>query len=84
MQAATTRATVKILQSMFATHGIPHMMLSDNESVFTNVEFGDFMKSNGITHVTSAPYHPATNGLAERAVQTFKEAIKKMETDVAL
>ena len=81
MHAATTRATVKILQNMFATHGIPHVMVTDNGCVFTSVEFGDFMRGNRITHVTSAPYHPATYGLAERAVQTFKGAMKKMETE---
>eukprot|EP00731_Ephydatia_muelleri_P007450 Em0003g1698a len=30
-----------------------------------------------ITHLTGAPYHPATNGAAERLVQTFKQALSK-------
>lgn len=34
------------------------------------------MRSNGIKHLRSAPYHhPATNGLAERFVQTLKKSI---------
>lgn len=36
------------------------------------------MKANGIHHITSAPYHPATNGLAERFVQTMKQALKSV------
>ena len=34
------------------------------------------MKQNGIKHLRSAPYHPATNGLAECFIQTFKRAMK--------
>ena len=34
-------------------------------------------KKKGIKHITSAPYHPSTNGLVQRAVQTFKQGMKK-------
>ena len=54
-----------------------HLLVSDNGSVFTSAEFKDFLQHNGIRHNTSAPYHPATNGLAERSVQTFKAFLKK-------
>ena len=36
------------------------------------------MKKNGIQHLRSAPYHPSSNGLAERGVQILKEGLKKM------
>ena len=39
--------------------------------------FQQFLKANGIRHARSAPYHPATNGLAERAVQSVKEGLRK-------
>ena len=60
---------------MFATHGLPEMLVTDNASYFTSQEFQDFAKLNGIRHVTSAPYHPASNGLAERAVQTVTKLL---------
>ena len=71
---ATTINMIKHLRSLFATHGLPEMIVSDNGSVFTSIEFQDFCTKNGIKHVKSAPYHPASNGLAERTVQMYKEA----------
>ena len=54
------------------------MLFSDNGTSFTNEEFQTFCRKNGILHRTSAPYHPATNGLAERAVQVIKNGLRKV------
>ena len=71
------------MRSTFATFGIPEILVTDNgsnfiSSNFTSSEFAAFLKSNGIRHIKTAPYHPSSNGLAERAVHTFKSAIKKL------
>ena len=75
--SATSQNTINVLRSLFATHGLPELIVSDNGTAFTSEQFRDFLKKNGIRQITSAPYHPATNGLAERAVQTFKMGMKK-------
>ncbi|XP_063954090.1 uncharacterized protein K02A2.6-like [Lytechinus pictus] len=75
---STSSITIDKLRHVFSTHGIPHTLVSDNGPCFASEKFSAFMKANGIRHVKSAPYHPATNGLAERAVQTVKAALRKM------
>ena len=54
---------------------IPEKLVSGIGSVFTSQEFTDFIKSNGIDHIKTAPYHPSSNGLAERAVQVLKKGL---------
>lgn len=76
---STSQETIEKLRQCFSTHGLPQMLVSDNGACFKSAEFEAFVKQNGIQHVTSAPFHPASNGLAERAVQTFKEGLKKMK-----
>ena len=66
--STSAQHTIRHLRSVFATHGLPEILVSDNGTGFTSVEFQEFMKRNGIRHITSAPYHPATNGLAERTL----------------
>lgn len=80
MDTSTSQATIGKLRSIFATHGLPDMVVTDNGSNFTSSEFADFLKKNGVKHVRTAPYHPASNGLAERAVQTVKDALRKMSS----
>ena len=76
---ATATATINKLRLTFATHGLPDIIISDNGANFTSEEFAAFMKSNGIKHVRTAPYHPASNGQADRVVQTVKEELQKQE-----
>lgn len=57
---------------------MPEQIGTDNDTTLTSEEFQTFVKQNGILHTTSAPGHPATNGLVERYVQTFKTGMKKL------
>ena len=49
---------IEKLRMIFATHGLPQKIVTDNEPSFTSDEFKRFVEGNGIKHVTSAPYHP--------------------------
>ena len=71
--STSSEASIKVLRSVFATHGIPEHMVSDNGSGFTSEQFKLFTQQNGIKHSYTSPYHPSSNGLAERAVQTVKQ-----------
>ena len=81
VQSTTTHATIGALREVFARNGVPSVLVSDNGPQFTSEEFANFMRVNGIRHKKSAPYHPATNGQAERFVQTFKHALTAMEQE---
>ncbi|XP_054272675.1 uncharacterized protein K02A2.6-like [Macrosteles quadrilineatus] len=73
-----SRSTIKVLRSLFATHGVPDTIVSDNGSAFTSQEFRSFNESNGIRHVVVASYHPSSNGQAERMVQTTKNSLRRI------
>ena len=81
MKATTATRTIGKLRTIFACWGLPEQILTDNGPQFTSEEFQKFMLSNGIKHSKTAPYHPQSNGAAERFVQTFKQAMKKMKGD---
>ncbi|XP_058448854.1 uncharacterized protein K02A2.6-like [Malaya genurostris] len=78
-RSITTAATVNILRDLFARLGMPETLVSDNGSQFTSAEFQSYCTNNGIEHLTTAPFHPQSNGQAERFVDTFKRSIKKIK-----
>ena len=76
--STSTSETTKLLFSLFSRqcHGLPDKLVSDNGPQFTSDEFKEFMTTYEIFHIKTAPYHPQTNGEAERFVQTFKNFIE--------
>ena len=81
MTSTLTDQTVCVLRLLFASYGLPLQLVSDNAYNFTSNEFQYFMKANGVKHIICSPYHPSSNGLAERFVRKFKQAMKAGEAD---
>nr|CAB3223623.1 uncharacterized protein K02A2.6-like [Phallusia mammillata] len=76
-QSISAKTTIDLLENDFSHFGYPHTLVTDNAPTFMSEQFQNYCKERGIVHVTGAPYHPATNGAAERLVQTFKQALRK-------
>ena len=83
MSSTSSPATANALRSLFARIGLPKQIVSDNGPQFVSEDFEHFLKCNGIKHIKSSPYHPRSNGLAKRFVQSFKSAMKKEETPIS-
>ena len=79
LHRTTTADVVTHLKSIFARHGIPESLISDNGPQYSSREFQDFAKDYEFLHITSSPYYPQGNGEAERAVGTIKNLLKKSD-----
>jgi hypothetical protein len=77
MNSTTASRTIDCLRETCALEGIPEIIVSDNGPQFVSAEFAEWCKENGIHHIRSSAYHPATNGLVEKLVQTVKLGLKK-------
>ncbi|UYV84652.1 K02A2.6-like [Cordylochernes scorpioides] len=74
----TANVVVRSCKSIFARHGIPETVVSDNGTQFgTAREFANFARQYRFTHVTSSPRFPQSNGMAEAGVKIAKLILKK-------
>lgn len=55
--------------------GVPKVLVSDNETSFVSSLMEFILKSTGITHLTSTPYHPEGNALIESFHRTLKKGL---------
>lgn len=58
---------------------MPEVLVTDNGPQLTSDTFEEFCEANGIMHLKTAPFHPQSNGQAERFVDTFKRTVKKIQ-----
>ncbi|XP_061388978.1 uncharacterized protein K02A2.6-like [Musca vetustissima] len=78
--STSSAATIDALDELFASYGVPITIVSDNGTGFASEEFKDYLTRIGVKyHKFTAPYHPSTNGQAERSIQTIKAAMKIMK-----
>ncbi|CAH8670750.1 unnamed protein product [Schistosoma haematobium] len=79
VKSLSTKATIEKLRQVFSCFGCPDVLVSDNGPQFTSAEFSKFCAANAVRHIKTPPYHPQSNGLVERFVDTFKRALLKAE-----
>ena len=81
LATTTTSKVITALKKQFALFGIPKQVISDGGPQFSSTEYQNFMKSWGVNHVMSSPYHPKSNGKAESAVKVIKTMMRKTLKD---
>jgi len=74
---STSAHLIQFFELLFASHGYPLTIVSDNGPQYNSREFNDYLQARGINHVLTATYHPQSNGAAERTVRSFKNALEK-------
>ena len=60
-----------VFNRLFLRYGPVNVLLSDRGGEFCNQVSEALFREMGVTHVTTAPYHPQTNGLVERINSTL-------------
>ena len=76
LNTTTASRVIAVLKAIFARHGVPSQFVSDNGPLFDCFVMKVFAETYGFRHITSRPYYPQSNGLAERAVKTVKQLLQ--------
>ena len=76
LTSTTSLNIIEALKDIFARHGIPETVVSDNGPQYSSLEFSQFSQIYNFQHITSSPYYPQSNGHVEREVQTIKKLFR--------
>ena len=78
---ATSSAVCKELSMIVTELGLPVIMRSGNGPCYNSSEFQQLLQCYGITHQTSSPNHPRSNGFVERMVGVANKLMDKSEKE---
>ena len=81
LEDMTTETLVRKAKPVFATHGIPATLISDNGPNYASQEFSQFAREWDFRHITTSPHHSRANGKAESAVKIMKHLIQRSKHD---
>ena len=81
MQSTAVIGTIFKLDRIFATHGIPKILKSDNGSPFFGNEFKAYMQENEIIHQKITPLWPQANSEAENFMKPLNKAIRSAHAE---
>ena len=74
---STSAAVCAEIATIVTELGLPHIIRSDNSPCYNSKEFQQLLQRYNITHHTSSPHHPRSNGFVERMVGVAKKLMDK-------
>ena len=78
----TARMTARVLyNNYFSVFGFPQRLMSDQGTEFCGKVISAMCSLLGIEKIRTTPYHPQTNGSAERVHQTLQRMIGKLDPE---
>ncbi len=72
----SSEETIRKFRETMSRFGIMEVLVTDNGTAFTSRTMQEFLKGNGVHHITSPPFSPQSNGAAENSVKIFKTKLK--------
>ena len=79
----TARTTARVLYNeYFSVFGFPHRLMSDQAPEFSGKVMAALCDLLGVAKIHTSPYHPQSNGAVERAHQTLRQMIGKLDPEI--